>query len=130
MDTTIATGVAAVASAVTRSGAFLVPSLLAAPEGLLEHFDEEASAAKKKSATRDVSSESDILSIPARNALDEGPLLMLRELTQSWETSKMDIKTLFIGALVIAVGVLGYLYYDSQRNQVKVDLPGVKIESH
>jgi hypothetical protein len=55
---------------------------------------------------------------------------MLRELTQSWEASKMDIKTLFIGALVIGIGVLGYLYYDSQRNQVKVDLPGVKIESH
>ncbi len=42
----------------------------------------------------------------------------------------MDVKSLLIGALIVGVGVVGYLYYDSQRNQVKVDLPGVKIESH
>ena len=42
----------------------------------------------------------------------------------------MDAKSMLIGALVVGVGVLGYLYYDSQRNQVKVDLPGVKIENH
>jgi hypothetical protein len=42
----------------------------------------------------------------------------------------MDPKSLMIGALILGMGVLGYLYYDSQRNQVKIDLPGVKIESH
>jgi YD repeat-containing protein len=25
--------------------------------------------------------------------------------------------------------VLGYLYYDSQRNRVSINLPGVKIEA-
>ena len=40
----------------------------------------------------------------------------------------MDIKSFLIGAMLVAVVLLGYLYYDSQRPQVKVDLPGVKIE--
>ena len=40
----------------------------------------------------------------------------------------MDSKSMLIGALVVAVGVLGYLYYDSQRTTVKIDLPGIKIE--
>ena len=40
----------------------------------------------------------------------------------------MDAKSLLIGVLVVAVGVFGYLYYDSQQTKVKVDLPGVKIE--
>lgn len=42
----------------------------------------------------------------------------------------MDLKSILIGALVIAVAGLGYLYYDSQRTKVKVDLGGVKIEGH
>ena len=42
----------------------------------------------------------------------------------------MDLKSMLIGALVIAVAVLGYLYYDSQQTKVKVDLGGVKIEGH
>jgi len=42
----------------------------------------------------------------------------------------MDLKSTLIGALVIAVAVLGYLYYDSQQTKVKVDLGGVKIEGH
>lgn len=41
----------------------------------------------------------------------------------------MDLKTLIILVLLVAVGVLGYLYYDSQQNVVRVDLPGVKIEA-
>lgn len=41
----------------------------------------------------------------------------------------MDIKTLVIIVLAIAVAVLGYLYYESQQNVVRVDLPGVKIEA-
>ena len=40
----------------------------------------------------------------------------------------MDAKSILIGALFVAVVVLGYLYYDSQQTKVKVDLGGVKIE--
>ena len=40
----------------------------------------------------------------------------------------MDLKSVIIGALVVALGVLGYLYYESQQTKVKVDLGGVKIE--
>lgn len=42
----------------------------------------------------------------------------------------MDVKSLLIGALLVAVAVLGYLYYDSQQTKVKVDLGGVKIEGN
>jgi predicted negative regulator of RcsB-dependent stress response len=41
----------------------------------------------------------------------------------------MDTKTLIILVLLVGVGVLGYLYYDSQQSSVRVDLPGVKIEA-
>ena len=34
-------------------------------------------------------------------------------------------RVLFANAAVV---VLGYLYYDSQRNTVRIQLPGVKIE--
>jgi hypothetical protein len=40
----------------------------------------------------------------------------------------MDAKSILIGVLVVAVGVLGYLYYDSQQTKVKFDVDGVKIE--
>ena len=40
----------------------------------------------------------------------------------------MDMKSLVIGALAVAVVALGYLYYDSQKSNIKIDLPGVKIE--
>lgn len=40
----------------------------------------------------------------------------------------MDMKSMIIGALVVAVAILGYLYYDSQQSSVKIDLPGLKIE--
>ncbi|MGQ0671813.1 MAG: hypothetical protein ACT4N2_02870 [Hyphomicrobium sp.] len=41
----------------------------------------------------------------------------------------MDTKSMIIGALAVAVGVLGYLYYQETREpSVKIDLPGVKIE--
>ncbi len=40
----------------------------------------------------------------------------------------MDTKSTLIGALLLAVCVLGYLYYDSQQTKIKVDLGGVKIE--
>ena len=40
----------------------------------------------------------------------------------------MDTKSAVIGVLLVAVTVLGYLYYDSQQSKVKIDLPGIKIE--
>ncbi len=40
----------------------------------------------------------------------------------------MDLKSMIIGALVIAVAILGYLYYEAEQTKVKIDLPGVKIE--
>jgi hypothetical protein len=40
-----------------------------------------------------------------------------------------DPKNIIIAALVVAVVVLGYLYYASQRNRVSINLPGVKIEA-
>ncbi len=40
----------------------------------------------------------------------------------------MDPKSLVIGALAVAVAILGYLYYENQQTTVKIDLPGVKIE--
>jgi hypothetical protein len=39
------------------------------------------------------------------------------------------MKSFIIGALVIAVAVLGYLYWDSQHNTV-VKLPGVEIKKN
>jgi hypothetical protein len=50
-----------------------------------------------------------------------------RDARQRGELS-MDIKSLLIGVLSVAVVVLGYLYYDSQQTKVRVDLPGIKIE--
>lgn len=41
---------------------------------------------------------------------------------------RMDIKSLIIGVLSVAVVVLGYLLYDANQTKVKVDLPGIKIE--
>ncbi len=40
----------------------------------------------------------------------------------------MDTKSLIIGVLLVAVGVLSYLLYDANLTKVKIDLPGVKIE--
>jgi len=40
-----------------------------------------------------------------------------------------DAKTIIILVLLAAVAVLGYLYHDSQRGAVRIDLPGVKIEA-
>jgi len=41
----------------------------------------------------------------------------------------MNAKSMLIGALVVAVAVLGYLYWDSQQNTV-VKLPGVTIKKN
>jgi hypothetical protein len=42
----------------------------------------------------------------------------------------MDIKSMIIGVLAVAVAVLGYLYWDAEQTRVRVDLPGIKIEGH
>lgn len=34
----------------------------------------------------------------------------------------MDSKSFLIGALIVAVLALGYLYYESQQNSVEVDI--------
>jgi hypothetical protein len=39
-----------------------------------------------------------------------------------------DMKSFMIGALLVAVVVLGYLYWDRQRNTVEIKLPNVTIE--
>jgi hypothetical protein len=39
----------------------------------------------------------------------------------------MDAKTMVIAALAIAVGVLGFLYWDSREN-VLIKVPGVEIK--
>lgn len=41
----------------------------------------------------------------------------------------MDPKNLVILLLLVAVGVLGYLYWDSQRTKVTIDVPGFKLEA-
>jgi hypothetical protein len=41
---------------------------------------------------------------------------------------RMDGKSLLIGALVVGMAVLGYLYWDRQRNTVEIKLPHVTIE--
>jgi hypothetical protein len=39
-----------------------------------------------------------------------------------------DMISFMIGALLVAVAVLGYLYWDRQRNTVEIKLPNVTIE--
>ena len=40
----------------------------------------------------------------------------------------MDTKSFLIGALVVAVAIVGYLYWDKQRNTVEIKLPSVTIQ--
>ncbi len=40
----------------------------------------------------------------------------------------LDIKSVLIGVLSVAVVVLGYLLWDANQTKVRVDLPGIKIE--
>ncbi|MFT3733340.1 MAG: hypothetical protein QM780_18320 [Hyphomicrobium sp.] len=42
----------------------------------------------------------------------------------------MDIKSIIIGVLFVAVVVLAYMLYDANQTKIKIDLPGVKIEGH
>jgi uncharacterized protein (UPF0333 family) len=39
-----------------------------------------------------------------------------------------NFKSLLIGALIVAVGVLGYFYVQNQRNTVSIQLPNIKID--
>ena len=41
----------------------------------------------------------------------------------------MDAKTIIIVLLAIAVGVLGYLYYENSKHGLVIDTPNVKIEA-
>jgi hypothetical protein len=40
-----------------------------------------------------------------------------------------DPKNIVILLLIAAIGVLGYLYYESQQTTVKIDVPGFKLEA-
>ena len=40
----------------------------------------------------------------------------------------MDAKTGLICVLAIAVAVLGFLYWDSQRTKIEINVPGVTIK--
>ena len=40
----------------------------------------------------------------------------------------MDSRTVIVVALLIAVAVLGYLYYESQQSGVEIKAPGVDIQ--
>ncbi|HEY8128579.1 MAG TPA: hypothetical protein VIF39_07695 [Hyphomicrobium sp.] len=40
----------------------------------------------------------------------------------------LDIKSVIIGVLSVAVVLLGYLLWDANQTKVRVDLPGIKIE--
>src|SRR4051794_28900365 len=39
------------------------------------------------------------------------------------------VTAVFIGVLLLALGVLGYMYYQSTRNDITIRLPAVKIGS-
>lgn len=39
-----------------------------------------------------------------------------------------NLKSLLIGALAVAVGVLGYFYYQNQKSTVSIQLPTVTID--
>jgi RsiW-degrading membrane proteinase PrsW (M82 family) len=49
-------------------------------------------------------------------------------LQQLQETIVSNIKSLIIGALAVGVVVLGYFYYQDQRNTVQIKLPTVKVQ--
>jgi hypothetical protein len=45
------------------------------------------------------------------------------------ELPMRDPRNVLIVLLIVAVAVLGYLYYDAQRTTVKIDVPGFKLEA-
>lgn len=40
-----------------------------------------------------------------------------------------DPKNIIILLLLAGIAMLGYLYYDSQRTAVRIDVPGFKLEA-
>jgi hypothetical protein len=42
----------------------------------------------------------------------------------------MDAKSLIILVLLVAVAVLGYLYYERSQSGISIKAPGVKIEAN
>ena len=40
----------------------------------------------------------------------------------------MDFKSLLVGGLVVALAVVGSLYWDRQRNTIDIKLPSVTIQ--
>ena len=42
----------------------------------------------------------------------------------------MDSRNILIAVLAVAVAVLGYLYWDSQRTGVDINVPGVRIKAN
>ncbi|MDX5360502.1 MAG: hypothetical protein LPL00_03950 [Alphaproteobacteria bacterium] len=50
--------------------------------------------------------------------------------TNTGQAGGNNILYFIVGALVVAVGVLGYLYYDAQQNQadITVNLPSVDAD--
>jgi hypothetical protein len=42
---------------------------------------------------------------------------------------EMEPKSVMIGVLVVAVAVLGYLYWESQQSKVEINVPGVSIKA-
>jgi hypothetical protein len=43
---------------------------------------------------------------------------------------RSDLQSLLLGGLLVAVIVLGYLYWERQRNTVEIKLPSITIEKH
>jgi hypothetical protein len=41
---------------------------------------------------------------------------------------RLDFKSFLVGALVVALAVLGYIYWERQRNTVEIKLPAISIE--
>jgi hypothetical protein len=62
-------------------------------------------------------------------ALQRKPFSSVDAYVEVGERATMNAKSMLIGALIVAVGVLGYLYWDSQRNTV-LKVPGVTIKKN
>jgi len=50
----------------------------------------------------------------------------------AWDGASMrtDFRSFLLGGLLVAVVVLGYLYWERQRNTVEIKLPTITIEKH
>jgi hypothetical protein len=53
----------------------------------------------------------------------------LNEPDKSGRSALMDVKTVLIAVLAVAVAVLGYLYYEQSQHGISIDAPGVKIDA-